>query len=160
MDAKAAERAVSGAVLILCFSSLAWLNGRYVGDGGGQVALYALLGLLISSLFLAGIAGLVYASATPLRAGGFPVAWDAVARGFLLLLPLTVLALIADLFFGWGSAQAFTQAGIMTSGAAVGAEVMRRAEPKIRYMAAPIAGAFCFSFAWIGYTVLFSKAAG
>ena len=160
MDAKAAERAVSGAVLLLCFSALAWLNGRYVGDGAGQVALYTLLGLLISSLFLAGIAWLVYASATPLRAGGFSGAWDAVARGFLLLLPLTVLALIADLFFGWGSAQAFTQAGIMTSGAAVGAEVMRRAGSGLKYLVVPLAGAFCFSFAWIGYTVLFSKAVG
>jgi hypothetical protein len=160
MEAKATERAVSGAVLLVCFSSLSWLNGRYVGSEAGQVALYTFLGLLISSLFLAAIAWLVYASATPLRARGFSGAWDAVARGFLLLLPLTVLALLADLFFSWGSAQAFTQAGIMTSGAAVGAEVMRRAGPRISYMAAPIAGAFCFSFAWIGYTVLFSRAAG
>lgn len=160
MGTKAVERAANGALLIFCFCSLSWLNGRYVGNGAGQVALFTFLGLIVSSLFLCGITWLVYASAQPMRAGGFPGAWDAVARGFLLLMPITVLALLADLLFHWGAAQAFTQAGIMTSGAAVGAEVMRRAGPGIRYMAVSIAGAFSFAFAWIGYTALFSRVVG
>lgn len=155
------ERAFGGAVLLLCFSTLAWLNGRYVGSGAGQVALYAILGVALFFLFLAGLTGLVYASASHLRPGGFSGAWDAVARGLLLLVPLTVLALLADLFFGWNSALAFTQAGIMTSGAAVGAEVMRHGGgKKPLQMIVPVAGAFCFSIIWIAYSFIFTRVVG
>jgi hypothetical protein len=161
MDTTARDRVFSGLVITFCFAVLAWLNGRYVGVGGGQVALYSLLGLALALACLAGLAGLVLASDAPLRReAGWPGALDAVARGFLILLPFTLLALLTELFFGWGAAQAFTQAGIMTSGAAVGAEVMRRSGQKLKYMVAPMLGVFTFSILWIAFSALFRKVAG
>ena len=158
MQGRLGERMASSMLILACFTLLAWLNGRYVANSAAYVALYSVLGVALACVFLLGLAGLVYASAPPLRPWGFPGAWSTVTRGFLVLLPLTALALLADLVFGWSAAQAFTQAGIMMSGAAVGAEVMRRVGPSMKYMAAPLTCAFCFSFAWIGFTVLFSRA--
>ena len=74
--------------------------------------------------------------------------------------PFTVLAMLADLAFGWSAATAFVQAAIMTSGASVGVEVMRGGDKKLRYLAVCMAGAFAFSIAWIGFSSLFTKAAG
>ena len=160
MDSAARDRYVSGLVVVFCFAVLSWLNGRYVGAGAGQVALYTLLGLALALVCLTGLAGLILASDAPLRRdAGWPGAFGAVARGFLILLPFTLLALLAELAFKWGAAQAFTQAGIMTSGAAVGAEVMRRSGQKLKYMIAPMAGAFAFSILWIAFSYLFAKAA-
>jgi len=161
MDKAQAERIAYGMAVLSCFALLAWLNGRYVGSGAGQVALYTLLGLVLITICLAGLAGLVLVVNAPLRQSlGYMGAWDAVARGFLTVIPFTVLALLADLAFGWNAATAFMQAAIMTSGAAVGAEVMRRSGQKLTYMIVPMAGAFAFSIAWIAFSAIFSKAVG
>ncbi len=152
---------MSGLVVMACFLLLAWLNGRQVASGAAQVALYSLIGVALALSLLAALGGLVLAVDTPLRqASGYPGALDAVARGFLVILPFTVLALLAEFIFGWGATQAFTQAGIMTSGAAVGMELMSGGEPRVRYMVVPMLGAFAFSAAWIAFSALFQKVAG
>ncbi|MEW6555543.1 MAG: hypothetical protein AB1384_14815 [Actinomycetota bacterium] len=161
MDRTKGERIIGGLVILACFCVLAWLNGRYVGQGAGQVALYTILGLIIALACLAGLAALVMALDPALRQGpGYAGAADAVARGYLLALPFALLALLADLAFGWGAATAFMQAAIMTSGAAVGVELARSGEPKLRYMIGCMAGAFAFSIIWIAYSAIFSKAVG
>ena len=161
MDSAARDRIVSGLVVVFCFAVLSWLNGRYVGAGAGQVALYTLLGLALALVCLTGLTGLILASDAPLRReSGWPGALDALTRGFLTLVPFTLLALLAELLFSWGAAQAFTQAAIMTSGAAVGVEVMRRSGQKPKYMIAPMLGAFAFSILWIAFSALFQKVAG
>lgn len=157
MDRAKTERAANGLVILACFAILAWLNGRYVGSGAGQVAAFTAIGLAVAAALTAALAGLVYASAPALRAAGFSGAWDAVARGFLTLVPF---ALLADLAFGWYAATAFMQAAVMTSGAAMGAEVMRRSGQRILHMIAPVLGAFAFSVAWIGLSALFTEAVG
>jgi hypothetical protein len=161
MDGWDKERIFTGGVLLFCFAILAWLNGRHIGGGAGQVALYSLLAFLLALAFLAGIGGLILVADPPLRkSSGYPSALDAVGRGFLIILPFTLLAILAEFIFKWGATQAFTQAGIMTAGAAVGMEVMRRSGQKIRYMIIPMVGAIAFSMAWIGCSALFTKAAG
>jgi len=158
MDAAAKERVFTGVVVLFCFTALAWLNGRNIGSGAGQEALYTFLGVLLALAFLAGLAGLILAFDAPVRdSSGYPGAWDAVARGFLTIIPFTVLAILAELLFKWGATQAFTQAGIMTAGAAVGMEVMRRSGQKVKYMVVSMVGAFAFSMAWIGFSALFVK---
>jgi hypothetical protein len=157
----ARDRLFSGLVIAFCFAVLAWLNGRYVAEGRGQVAAYSILGWILALACLAGLAGLIMASDAPLRReAGWPGALDALTRGFLTLLPFTLLALLSELVFKWGAAQAFTQAAIMTSGAAVGVEVIRRSGQKVKYMIAPMLGAFVFSILWIAFSALFQKVAG
>ncbi|MDI6831943.1 MAG: hypothetical protein QME88_11500 [Actinomycetota bacterium] len=160
MYASRGERITRGLVILACLAVLAWLNGRYVGRGGGQVAAFSLIGLALALACLAGLAALLMATSPPLRQAGYASAWDAVSRGYLLLVPFALLALLADLAFGWSAATAFMQAAVMTSGAAVGAELMRAGEPKLRYMIAPMAGAFLFSIIWIAYAAIFTSAAG
>jgi len=161
MDKAQAERITSGICVLSCFAILSWLNGRYVGSGAGQVAAYTFIGLLLALSCLAGLAGLLLLVNPSLRQGaGYTGALDAVARGYLVAVPFTLLALLAYLAFGWGAATAFIQAAIMTSGAAVGAELMRRAGQKITLMIAPMAGAFAFSIIWIAYSAIFTKAVG
>jgi hypothetical protein len=160
MDKAQTERIAYGLIILACFAILSWLNGRYVGSGAGQVATYTLIGLLLAVLCLAGLAGLLLAASPHLRASGFSSSWDTVARGFLIVIPFTLLALLADLAFGWNAATAFIQASIMTSGAAVGVELMRGSGQKIRYMIAPMAGAFVFAIIWIAFSALFTKAVG
>jgi hypothetical protein len=161
MDSTAKERIFTGLVLVFCFAILAWLNGRHIGSGAGQVALYSLLAFLLALAFLAGIGGLILAADKPLHSSsGYLGALDAVGRGFIIILPFTLLAILAEFIFKWGATQAFTQAGIMTAGAAVGMEVMRKSGQKAKYMIAPMAGAIVFSMAWIGYSALFGKMVG
>ncbi len=124
------------------------------------MAAYTVIGLLIACACLAGLAALTLVADPSLRTSGYAGGLDAVARGYLLALPFTLLALLADLAFGWYAATAFIQAAIMTSGAAVGAELMRRREPKIKYMLICMGGAFAFSIIWILYSFIFSKAVG
>ena len=159
MDRAQAERMANGLTVLSCFALLAWLNGRYVGSGAGQVATYTLIGFFLAAACLAGLAALMLTVNPSLRQGpGYMGAWDAVALGFLTIIPFTLLALLADLAFGWNAATAFIQAAIMTSGAAVGAELSRRSGAKMIYMLAPVAGAFAFSIIWIAYLAIFAKA--
>lgn len=48
----------------------------------------------------------------------------AIQRPLALLVPFTVLALFSQLFLGWHAALSFLSAGIMTSGGAVGVELV------------------------------------
>lgn len=161
MDKAQTERIAYAGIVLACFAILSWLNGRYVGSGAGEVAAYTVIGLLIAAACLAGLAALTLLAEPSLRQGaGYAGGLDAVARGFLIAIPFTLLALLADLAFGWNAATAFIQAAIMTSGAAVGTELARRGEPKLRYMLICMGGAFAFSIIWIAYSAIFSKAAG
>ncbi len=161
MDNSRVERIASGGVVLACFSLLSWLNGRYVGHGAGQVAAFTVIGLLLACACLAGMAALAMALDPALRQGpGYAGALDVVSRGYLLALPFALLALLADLAFGWNAATAFMQAAIMTSGAAVGVELSRSAGPKLRHMVLCMGGAFLFSILWIAYSAVFSKAVG
>ena len=155
------ERITTGLAVLASFAVLAWLNGRYVGAGAGQVATYTILGLIIALACLAGLAGLVLATVPSLRQGaGYMGGLDMVARGFLIAIPFALLALLAELAFDWAAATAFIQAAIMTSGAAVGVELVRGTGQKMRNMIIPMAGAFAFSIIWIAYSAIFTKAVG
>jgi hypothetical protein len=161
MDGAQTERMAYAGIVLACFAILSWLNGRYVGQGAGQVAAYTILGLLIACACLAALAALALVADPALRSGpGYAGGLEVVARGFLIVIPFTLLALLADLAFGWNAATAFIQAAIMTAGAAVGVELSRRGEPKLRYMIICMAGAFAFSIIWIAYSAIFAKAAG
>jgi hypothetical protein len=155
------QKMLSSAVVVGCFAVLAWLNGRYVGTTNGQVAIYTALGLVLAVLGLVALAGLnVAADTTVLRSWGYSAVWGVVIRGFLVILPFTFLALLAELVYKWHAAPAFIQATIMTSGAAAGAELMRRAAPRTRYLIVSMIVAVVFSVVWTVFSYVFQRVAG
>lgn len=155
------QRILTSLLVVACFAVLAWLNGRLVGDGAGQVALYTIIGLVLALLGVAAVTG-VNLAADPgvLRSWGYGAVWGAVVRGFLVVLPFTAMALLAELAYDWVAAQAFVQASIMTSGAAAGAELMRQAGRKTRYLIVSTVVAFVFSGVWTIFTYVFQRVAG
>jgi hypothetical protein len=156
-----AQRILTSLVVVACLAVLAWLNGRLVGSGAGQVALYTVLGLVLALLGLAALAGLnLAADRSVLGPWGYGAVWGLVARGFLVILPFTLLALLTELVYGWQAAPAFIQASIMTSGAATGAELMRRAGRKTRYVIVSMMVAFVLCAAWTVFSYVFQKVAG
>jgi hypothetical protein len=148
-------------IVVACLAILAWLNGRLVGVGAGQVVLYTVLGLALVLLGLVALAGLnLAADPSVLGPWGYAAVWGAVTRGFLVVLPFTLLALLTELVYGWQAAPAFIQASIMTSGAAAGAELMRQAGRKTRYLVVSMIVAFVFCTAWAVFSYVFQKVAG
>ena len=156
-----ARRILASLLVVVCFAVLAWLNGRVVGDGAGQVAIYTVMGLVLALLGVAAITGLnLAADAAALGSWGYGAVWGAVVRGFLVVLPFTVMALLAQLAYDWPAAQAFIQASIMTGGAAAGADLMRQAGRKTRYLVVSTIVAFIFAGVWVVFTYAFQKVAG
>jgi len=73
----------------------------------------------------------------------------AVSRGFLLLIPFTILALAAKWGTDWQAAGAFASAGIMTSCTAVGMELGQRGGGKLRSSLLPVLGGAAITTGWM-----------
>ena len=72
-----------------------------------------------------------------------------VNRGFLLLLPFTVLAVIATMGLGWNAVTAFASAGIMTSSTAIGVELTRLGGGTVRSTLLPAIGGIIMTTIWM-----------
>jgi hypothetical protein len=154
------QKTVAAVTVVGCFAVLAWLNGRHVGATNGQVAIYAVMGAALALL------GLVILAAANLavRSSGagmltYSAAWGAVVRGSLVVLPLAVLALMAELAYGWQAAAAFVQGAVMISGAAAGAELLRQTGGKTRHLVTSLIVAFVFCAFWVAFSYVFQRVA-
>ncbi len=83
------------------------------------------------------------------RQHGYGAIRTAIARGFLLLVPFTVLGAAADLGLGWNAVQAFTSAGLMTAAASAGMEIGRLGGGRLRSALLPAGLAFLLSALWM-----------
>lgn len=104
-------------IILICLVMLGILCG------GAQLAVFG--GALICIGLLALVIALVLLNPKTRREHGFFSVVGAVARGFLLLVPFTVLAMVTYIWLNWGVAQTFTSAGLMAAGAATGAEMAK-----------------------------------
>ena len=149
MNTATAPKPAGPFVALLCFAVLASLAAIRTEDSTaitiGLVAgpflgfvLLKILGWLIS----------LFNPQLSQKFGKKTIYWI-VNRSFLLLLPFTVLALIATLVLGWEAATAFASAGIMTSSTAIGAELSRLGGGKIRSILLPAAGAIAITAIWM-----------
>ena len=83
-----AQRVVASLLVLGCFAVLAWLNGRVVGNGAAQVAVYTAIGFVLTLMGMAVVTGLnLAADAGTLGLWGYGAVWGAVVRGFLVVLP-------------------------------------------------------------------------
>ena len=73
----------------------------------------------------------------------------AASEGLLLLLPFTILALLAELLLGWNAAQAFAAAGLMASAPGMGAAAMKRGGNRWANLILPSLAGLALSAAWM-----------
>jgi hypothetical protein len=149
-SAMAGERPASPVprvVPVLCFALLGGLTaGR---ANGGMAIASALVSLAIGWLALVLLGWLMAAYS---REMGRREARAAVTRGFLLLVPSTVLALVATWGLGWDAAAAIASAGIMTASVAVGAEVAGAGGRRLAAIVLPLLLGIALSALWIAST--------
>ena len=134
-------------VSLLCFALLGGLTARR-GDGASAAAA-ALVSFLTGWPALALMGWLLAASS---KAIDRKEARGAVSRGFLLLVPFTILALVAGLGLGWDSAAAFASAGIMTASTAVGVELQGAGGRRGSSVLLPMLLGTALSAGWIACT--------
>lgn len=80
---------------------------------------------------------------------GGQFAREAVGTGMLFMIPFTVLAVLAQLVFGWNAVMPFASAAIMTATATAGTEVMKKGAQGIKNVMMPSALAFLLSTGWM-----------
>jgi len=135
---------------VLCFGVLGALTGRRVGPEPQVLVGFAFGGIVFAWLGLTILGRVLYVFNSRVRKQyGYAAVSNAIGSGFLMLLPFTVLAAVAELYLGWNAVQAFSAAGIMTGGASAGMELARIGGGRLAGMMLPILGAFVLSGAWL-----------
>lgn len=146
-------------VAVLCFGVLGALTGRRLGPEAQVLAGFALGGIVFAWLGLVILGRALYVFNGRVRKRyGYVAVRNAMGNGFLMLMPFTVLAAVAELYLGWNAAQAFSAAGIMTGGATVGMELAKAGGGRLSSMALPSLGAFVLSGAWMLLTTMAQQA--
>ncbi|MBN8589678.1 MAG: hypothetical protein J0L94_15305 [Rhodothermia bacterium] len=79
----------------------------------------------------------------------------AIKQGLAFFVPFVVLAIVADGFFEWHSAQAFFSAGVSALGASCGAYLMQQGASKMGGFVVPMAWALGCSAIWMLLTAAF-----
>ncbi len=143
-------------VLVLAsINALGWLTLRRLPLAAPWPDLAALGLTLLALLLLALLAASLHAvNPEVARTHGGVAALVAVSSGMLMVLPFTVLALIAELVLGWSAAQAFATAGVMTGAAGVGVEMSRLGPPKLANALLPALCGGLLVAAWIAAGLL------
>jgi hypothetical protein len=77
------------------------------------------------------------------------VAADALEHGILFLIPFVVLALLADLWLGWHSAQTFFSAGLSSVAITSGSVMLKNGGPRITSIIIPMIWALAGGLAWM-----------
>ncbi len=72
----------------------------------------------------------------------------AVGAGYLVMVPFAVLALVAQLFFGWDALTSFAMAGMMAGSGAAGMEVSKLSGKPLRNVIIGVIHGFGLSMVW------------
>ena len=137
-------------VALLCFATLSGLAAYRGNPSTKSIAIATAGGVLAAWVCLWVFGRLLYMFNSKVReAHGWDAVRRLVARNFVMLIPYTVLAILADRVLGWNATLTFASAGIMTSGAAVGAELMGMGGGKIANMVLPVLGGMGFTMLWM-----------
>ena len=141
---------IAGPLRALCFGTLGALTARQVDNDPVVLLGGAVAGVLFQWIGLSLLALILWAANPGARHQyGSRGVGTAITRGFLLLFPFTALALAAELALGWNAVQAFASAGIMSSGAATGAELGKLGGGRLRSMLLPTGWCFVLTITWM-----------
>jgi hypothetical protein len=126
-----------------------------LADEGAFVLVASVAAGVVGWLFMFVLEWLVYGLDVSARqALGRAGIARAVGRGFLLLIPFTLLAILAFLRLQWDAALPFACAGIMTAGSASGAELTEVGDRQAIHWVLPMLAAAAFSTGWIALCAL------
>jgi len=128
-----------------CFAIFGWLTATHLQFRTGQMVGYALVGALF------GIAS-VYVLSLVLAAVNSKVsvkkARTAVIKGFLLIIPFAILAVLAEMVLRWNAVQAFASVGLMSAGGAAGLEMVKISGRQMVNGIVPAISAVILTLAW------------
>lgn len=140
----------SRAVALLCFAALAFMASRRANPSSTLLLLSAASGFLAAWVFMKTLGVLLYTANSPLRTQyGWAGVKRVMGRGFVMMLPFTVLAMVAEFRLGWNATQAFTSAGIMAASSAMGADMIQLGGRRLPSLLLPMLGAVTFSMLWM-----------
>jgi hypothetical protein len=138
----------------LCFALFGLLTATHLPLKAGQMAGYALYGGVFALVSLL-LFSLVLAVVNP--GAGMKRAFAAACSGFLMVIPFTVLAILAELVLRWNAVQAFASVGLMTAGGTAGMELAKSVGKQLLNAIIPAISAFFLTAAWILATPLAIK---
>lgn len=145
----------SGLVQYLCFAVMGGLTARHISDDPKMIVGGVFAGVIFSIITSFAVAGFLHVASPQIRQQrGFMGAWQSFNTGFMMLIPFTVLALIAELALGWNAAQVFASAGIMTAGATMGVEMSKLGKRSFIAGLLPSGAAFVLSALWMALGIL------
>jgi hypothetical protein len=138
----------------ICYGVMAWLLARRLPVGALGTILVVLAGFvlgLVATLFLRVL--MTVCNLQLSRQPGARVA-RAASDGALVLLPFTVLAVLAELLLGWSALQAFASAGTMASAAAMGAAAIKQGGGRWANTLLPSLGGMALAAMWIAFCAI------
>ena len=106
----------------VCFAIFGWLTATHLHFRMGQMVGYAVFGTLFG---VASFCVLMLVLFTVNFKVGLKGVWAAVAKGFFLMIPFAVLAVLAEMVLRWNAVQAFASVGLMSAGGAAGMELAK-----------------------------------
>jgi hypothetical protein len=138
------------ALVLLCIGLLGWLTTRHLPASPVRVGGFVFGFLLLPALGLAILSSLL-STLNPAAANthGKLAGLSAVSSGMLLIVPFTLLALIADLVLGWSAVLTFATAGVMTGAGAVGTEMSKLGSRRPANMILPTLVGILFVVGWM-----------
>ena len=147
-QAKSAPLPTRSLLALLCFAILGGLSAS-TADLFNSIIMF-LIGLFFGAiaLLLFGWLLSIFNSRIKQTYDKKSIRWI-VNRGFLLMLPFTVLALIATIGLDWQATSTFASAGIMTSSTAIGVDLARLGSGKISSSLLPALGGIVTTTAWM-----------
>lgn len=135
-------------MLVVCFGVLGWLTAP-ANSRVGMIIGFIIAGFVIGGAGIQIIAALLRRCNRSLAPSVERPALDvAIMRGYLLLIPFTLLALLADKALGWDSVHTFTAAGMMTGGALAGGELVKLGGKRLVNTVTPILAGVAFTICW------------
>ena len=143
-------RFMPGALRAVCLAVLGGLTAAHMNEAPHMLAAGALAGMLVGAVGVMLLRWTFFAANPALRAiSGTGAIQAAIDRGFLMLLPFTVLAAVAELLLGWNAVQAFSSAALLTAAAAATSEVVALGGGRWRNAIIATAVGTAMSVAWI-----------
>jgi len=147
-QAQSAPLPTRSLLVLLCFALLGGLSA-------GKANLFNSMMMFLFGLFFGAIALILFGWLLGVFNARIKQTYDKksirwiVNRGFLLMIPFTILALVATIVLDWQVASAFASAGIMTSSTAIGVELARLGGNKINSSLLPVLGGIVTTTAWM-----------